>query len=204
MRRATAAMAALAVGMVLGGEAGAGAGQSKVFGTEYGKTLPPYGYVNFCRDDPKACNVAGPVGRVEMTPDLWATVRQVNLYVNSTIKAATDRELYGIEENWVIPTAKGDCEDYVLLKRQALEGYGISPAALLITVVLDELMQGHAVLTLTTTAGDVVLDNRRNDVLLWSKTSYTFLKRQSSKNPSQWVSLVKQVDLTPQQPIASQ
>jgi predicted transglutaminase-like cysteine proteinase len=61
----------------------------------------------------------------------------------------------------------------------------------LITVVLDEKMQGHAVLTITTDKGDFVLDNRRNDVLRWSDTGYTFLKRQSAEDPRQWVSLSK-------------
>jgi predicted transglutaminase-like cysteine proteinase len=62
----------------------------------------------------------------------------------------------------------------------------------LITVVLDEKNEGHAVLTVATDAGDYVLDNRNNDVVRWNDTKYKFLKRQSRRNPLNWVALVKQ------------
>ena len=59
-------------------------------------------------------------------------------------------------------------------------------------MVLDEKNEGHAVLTVSTDGGDFILDNRRSDVLRWSDTDYTFLKRQSHSDPVQWVALVKQ------------
>ena len=62
---------------------------------------------------------------------------------------------------------------------------------LLITVVLDERREGHAVLTVATQAGDFVLDNRRNEVLLWNETGYTFLKRQSQQDPRRWMALTE-------------
>jgi predicted transglutaminase-like cysteine proteinase len=36
------------------------------------------------------------------------------------------------------------------------------------------------------------LDNRRNEIRIWSTTGYTFLKRQSATNPLQWLALSKQ------------
>jgi hypothetical protein len=36
---------------------------------------------------------------------------------------------------------------------------------------------------------DYVLDNQTEDILLWSKTGYRFVKRQSQSNPNVWVSL---------------
>jgi predicted transglutaminase-like cysteine proteinase len=45
------------------------------------------------------------------------------------------------------------------------------------------------VLTVTTDKGDYVLDNQREDILLWSETGYRFIKRQSQSNPNVWVSL---------------
>jgi len=107
------------------------------------------------------------------------------------IAPMSDEELYGKPEYWTIPTDAGDCEDYLLLKKHYLEGLGFPSDALLITVVLDEKLQGHAVLTIATDKGDFVLDNRRNDVLRWSDTGYSFLKRQSAEDPRQWVSLTK-------------
>ena len=108
------------------------------------------------------------------------------------IAPISDQDLYGEPERWVYPTDAGDCEDYLLLKKRYLEGLGFPPEALLITVVLDEKTEGHAVLTVTTDGGDFILDNRRNDVLRWSDVNYTFLKRQSHSNPAQWMALVKQ------------
>ena len=61
--------------------------------------------------------------------------------------------------------------------------------ALLLTVVRDKKQEGHAVLTVTTDRGDYVLDNQTEDILLWSKTGYRFVKRQSQFNPNVWVSL---------------
>ena len=45
---------------------------------------------------------------------------------------------------------------------------------------------GHAVLTVRTHIGDYILDNMHDQVLLWSDTQYTFLKRQSSRHSGRW------------------
>ena len=169
-------------------------GQSKrYFASEFGKTLPPVGYVQFCATNPEECKPKG--GRkfkLAMSPERWNLIYQVNTYVNGKIAPVSDQDLYGEPERWVYPTDAGDCEDYLLLKKRYLEGLGFPPEALLITVVLDESNGGHAVLTVSTDGGDFILDNRRNDVLRWSDTNYTFLKRQSHSNPAQWMALVKQ------------
>ncbi len=81
------------------------------------------------------------------------------------------------------------CEDFVLQKKRYLEGLGFPAETLLITVVLDELGLGHAVLTVRTDRGDFILDNMRNDIRAWNATGYTFIKRQSQTNPRKWVSL---------------
>lgn len=162
------------------------------FATIYGKALPPIGYVEMCARDPKECRaVGGKKTRLSLSPERWKLVSQVNAFVNGKIAPMSDEELYGKPEYWTIPTDAGDCEDYLLLKKRYLQGLGFPSAALLITVVLDEKMQGHAVLTITTDEGDFVLDNRRNEVLHWTETGYVFLKRQSAEDPRQWVSLSK-------------
>ena len=169
-------------------------GQSKrYFASEFGKTLPPVGYVQFCATNPEECKPrGGKKFKLAMSPERWNLIYQVNTYVNGKIAPVSDQDLYGEPERWVYPTDAGDCEDYLLLKKRYLEGLGFPPEALLITVVLDESNGGHAVLTVTTDGGDFILDNRRNDVLRWSDTNYTFLKRQSHSNPTQWMALVKQ------------
>ena len=161
------------------------------FEKEYGKTLPPIGYVQFCASNQNECKASGGANeKLEMTPERWNLVYQVNTYVNGKVAPISDQELYGEPERWTYPTDAGDCEDYVLLKKRFLQGLGFAQEALLITVVLDEKGEGHAVLSVSTDNGDFILDNRRNDVLRWNKTDYTFLKRQSQVNPLQWVALV--------------
>lgn len=162
------------------------------FATVYGKALPPIGYVEMCARAPKECQtMGGKTARLPLSPERWNLVYQVNSFVNGKIAPMSDEELYGKPEYWTLPTDAGDCEDYLLLKKHYLQGLGFPSEALLITVVLDEKAQGHAVLMVTTDKGDFVLDNRRNDVLRWNDTGYTFLKRQSAEDPKQWVSLSK-------------
>jgi predicted transglutaminase-like cysteine proteinase len=169
-------------------------GQTReTFAREFGRTLPPVGFVQFCASNPEDCKgKGGKTFKLAMSPERWNLIYQVNAYVNGKIAPISDQDLYGEPERWAYPTDAGDCEDYLLLKKRSLQELGFPPEALLITVVLDEKNEGHAVLTVTTDGGDFILDNRRNEVLRWGDTNYTFLKRQSHGDPVQWVALVKQ------------
>ena len=57
-------------------------------------------------------------------------------------------------------------------------------------VVADEKGEGHAVLLVRTKSGDYILDNKRDDVLLWyevkQKFNYTMYTRQSPIDPKLW------------------
>ena len=167
------------------------AADGSLYVAEHGKTKPPIGYVKFCAASPSECKGSATLltSRLKMTPERWNDLFQINTRINNTIKPASDQELYGEVEFWTYPVTAGDCEDYLLLKKRALEGHGFPSSALLITVVLDEHSEGHAVLTVNTDAGDYMLDNRRDDILLWNETNYRFLKRQTQRDPKQWVSL---------------
>lgn len=162
----------------------------------HGLTNAPPGYVDFCRREPAECRsqsrvrrISGGDARLPLTADRWVMLNAVNSYINDRITPKTDRDLYGVEEHWTMPRGAGDCEDYVLLKRRELIKRGWPESALLITVVLDEQGDGHAVLTVRTAQGDFVLDNKHSRVLLWNETPYTFIKRQSYRSPQLWVSL---------------
>jgi len=154
-------------------------------------TRPPAGWVDFCARQPSECNgITTALRDVALSPEAWKALVRVNKWVNETIKPLTDLEHWGVAEHWSYPDdGYGDCEDYVLLKRRVLIQSGWPREALLVTMVRDEKGKGHALLTVTTDKGDYVLDNQNNDILLWSKTSYHFLKRQSQSNPNVWVSL---------------
>lgn len=156
----------------------------------YGKTSPPIGYVQFCKSYAKQCRGTRAERKlVDMSNERWAELTKVNTYVNTKIKPVTDQELYKVAEHWTFPETKGDCEDYVLLKKFYLTEIGWPPESLLITVVLDEQGAGHAVLTVKTDLGDFVLDNQNPEILPWQDTPYRFIKRQSQNNPRVWVSL---------------
>jgi predicted transglutaminase-like cysteine proteinase len=158
--------------------------------TVYGRATPPVGYVDFCARQPGECTTKGKGStRLNLSPEKWNLLYQVNNFVNGKIAPMTDLDLYGEAEHWAIPTDAGDCEDYLLLKKKYLEGLGFPSENLLITVVLDEKSEGHAVLTVTSADGDYILDNRRNEILRWNDTNYRFLKRQSQQSPVEWVSL---------------
>lgn len=159
--------------------------------TEHGPAKMPSGMANLCARLPEYCASGALAARhaIGIGPHEEAVLSQVNASVNHRIVSTTDRELYGRDEYWTLPATAGDCEDYVLLKRQTLLALGFAQEALLITVVHDENGEAHAVMTVPTARGDVVLDNRRDEVLPWWQTGYTFIKRQSATDPLRWVSL---------------
>jgi predicted transglutaminase-like cysteine proteinase len=165
--------------------------QKVVFLQSYGDTLPPIGYVNFCREREIECRPSSRFAdRVQLNSAKFEQLKQVNSSVNKAVAPITDIDLYGEVEVWTYPINEGDCEDYVLLKRRILIEKGWPESTLLITVVRDENNEGHAVLTVRTDGGDFVLDNKQGDVKAWADTPYTFVKQQSARNPLVWISLL--------------
>jgi predicted transglutaminase-like cysteine proteinase len=156
----------------------------------FGVTAPPYAFVEFCNRMPAECADAPmEAARVPGTDEQMAELDRVNRHVNKHIEPATDTELYGVVDHWTIPTARGDCEDYALLKRQILIRAGWPASSLLMTVVFDEKREGHAILTARTGRGDYLLDNKTDEMKLWNASSYVFVMRQSYLNARVWMSL---------------
>lgn len=156
----------------------------------YGSSQPPYGFVAFCERMPMECVVTSAEdARYQATPQSLSELDEVNRSVNHEIEPATDMEVYGVAEYWTLPTTRGDCEDYALLKRHRLIARGWPSGVLLMTVVRDEKNEGHAVLTARTTQGDFILDNKIDVVRLWNQTPYHYVMRQSYMDPKVWVSL---------------
>ena len=97
---------------------------------------------------------------------------RVNKWVNDTIRPITDMDQWGVVEKWSYPdTGRGDCEDYVLLKRRMLMQAGWPREALLVTVVREHNGDGHAVLTVKTDKGEFILDNQHPDILRASSST---------------------------------
>ena len=186
----------LAAGAVLAGmsalpmTAAMAASERPVFISIGPEAKAPIGWVQFCNDHAKDCDARGGLREVALSTKTWAELVRINRLVNETIKPVTDMEHWGVVEHWDYPTdGYGDCEDYVLLKRQMLMKAGWPSSALLVTVVRDKKGDGHAVLTVKTDKGEFVLDNQEESVLAWSETGYRFVKRQSQLNPNVWVAL---------------
>jgi predicted transglutaminase-like cysteine proteinase len=151
----------------------------------------PWGWTDFCTRHADECDVPDlPIVSVALTPVNWQLVSEVNKSVNTSIREATDLEVYGVPERWEYPTSgAGDCEDFALQKRKILMEAGLPRQALLMTVVTDENGFGHAVLTVRTANGDFILDNRTDRILSWEATGYGFVKEQAQDNPNHWVRL---------------
>ena len=164
---------------------------SSKFMQSHNVTLPPIGYVQFCQRNPNECRAeVGLLNRLNLSAERWNELVSINKYANEAINPVSDQDLYGKIEYWTLPQSNGDCEDYVLMKRRILLNRGWPLSALLITVVLDENGEGHAVLTVRTAEGDLILDNRRADVRMWNEIPYQFIKRQSFRNQLVWMSLL--------------
>lgn len=155
-----------------------------------GRTTQPVGHYEFCKRMPSECAERSRSSQpVELTRKLWDSIVAINHEVNTTVAPRTDYEMWGVEERWSYPTDVGDCEDYVLEKRRLLMKVGVPASNLLITVVRQPNGDGHAVLTVETSLGDFVLDNLESRVLAWTDTAYRYLKRQSNRDASAWVSI---------------
>lgn len=148
------------------------------------------GWIRFCQQRPAECAVnPSEPATIQLTAQAWQTIVRINRQVNGSIKPMTDMAHWGVEDRWdLAEDGYGDCEDYQLVKRKKLAEAGFPRRALRMTVVIDELGEGHAVLMVRTDRGEFILDNKRNAVLPWHRTGYTFLKREGDAG-SAWVSL---------------
>lgn len=177
------------------------------------RVRPAPGWTKFCEDYAPTC-VSPPIRSqtVILTAEKRRELQAVNRAVNAQIKPKTDAEHWGAtneryvyrDESGALNVDKwdyaedgyGDCEDYVLAKRKSLLLMGWSRSALLITVVRKyeegsgkKVLAGHAVLTVKTSEGDLILDNMTNELKRWWETGYEFMKRQSEEDPNTWLTL---------------
>ncbi|MCJ2083432.1 transglutaminase-like cysteine peptidase [Methylobacterium sp. J-090] len=144
----------------------------------------------FCARYPGECavNVTEPT-RITLTPAVRATLDSVNRRVNERIRPITDMAHWGVVDRWDFPDdGSGDCEDFQLLKRRMLVERGLPRRALRMTVVIDDIGEGHAVLMVRTDRGDLILDNKTNAILSGPRTGYTFIKREGQDGLA-WVTL---------------
>ena len=151
-------------------------------------SAPPPGFVSFCLRTPSQClTPKGAPETIALTAQSFGDIDRINRTLNGQIRPEDDAEHYGRADYWTIPAdGYGDCEDYALAKRKALADAGYSLRALRMAVVDTPNEGRHAVLTVATDKGDLVLDNLRDDVTSWNETGYRWVSRQDGSGG--WVS----------------
>jgi predicted transglutaminase-like cysteine proteinase len=156
----------------------------------------PYGWLHFCGAEPAECEPSPLLPKmVQLNSQSWAELKQINTIVNREIEPIGDEDHYGIYEQgilnwWTYPNdGKGNCNDYVLMKRKLLIEAGWPKAALLMTVVIDHNGAGHLVLMVPTDGGDLILDNKTADIVEWNRPSHRLFTIQSAINHNDWVSI---------------
>ena len=156
-----------------------------------GTTKAPGGWLQLCAENAEQCRpMADQTREVSLTPSLLQQLYDINKYVNDRVTWTSDSELYGKAEHWAYPLDRGDCEDMVLLKRRLLAKAGWPQGALLITIVEERGREKtrHAVLTVRSDRGEMILDNQTPEILFWYETNYRYLLRQSAADPNVWES----------------
>lgn len=150
-----------------------------------GKAFAPPAFSSFCAREPRLCSTSGGKKVVALEGNLKSELKQVNSAVNSRIKERSDMANVGKDDDWRVPAAYGDCEDFAILKKRELMKRGWPASALLLTVARHR-GEGHTVLTVRTSEGDLILDNLTSSVRDWSSTPYSYFARQAQGNGGRW------------------
>ena len=154
-------------------------------------TLPPMAYTQFCiryADQCRESKVRFRGGPVHLDAGRWDDLKEVNKSVNESIVPEANTEgLAG--EKWLIGPSRGDCNDYAVTKRAELLSRGWPARALLLSEVKTSWGEGHLVLVVRTSAGDLILDNLTPQIRPWSRAPYRGVRMQTPKNPNFWATL---------------
>lgn len=143
-------------------------------------TAPPVGYQIYCLRNPEQCQGGG-ASVVRATKSTLQEISSVNSAVNRAIRPRSD----GAADVWSAGASEGDCEDYVLTKRQELIARGFPPSALRVAYVKTRSGEGHAVLVVRTDQGDLSLDNLSGSVRGLKSTGYNVVSM-AGANPLVW------------------
>ncbi|QIG76022.1 transglutaminase-like cysteine peptidase protein [Rhizobium phage RHph_I4] len=123
---------------------------------------------------------------VMQTDTLLADLNMVNKNVNASIKSKPDRY-----ESWDLYPQYGDCDDYVMSKRDTLIKMGYPVSALRLFIVRPYSgAELHLVLVVVTDRSLLVLDNLSQDIKRLEETGYG-LVLYSTEDPMVWVRVPK-------------
>lgn len=153
-------------------------------------TLSPLAHTFFCLRYPVECMLAQPARDqvIALVPETRRQLETVNRDVNFAI-APVAETLRGPVEAWLLYPEFGDCNDYAVTKRHELFARGWPAKALLLAEVrIRATGEHHLVLVVRTHEADLVLDNLRPEIRVWSATvsDYRWIRIQSTGNPKLW------------------
>lgn len=159
---------------------------STAFLRERGRTTAPFQFLVFCQQAPRQCDPQGGADRVAMTEATEQKIQSINAFVNRTIAPKDDPPG---EDIWTLSPEAGDCEDYAVTKRRDLIAGGIPGKAIRIALGTTSEGEPHAVVVVRTQRGDVVLDNRNDELKPFAETDISWIKIESADNPRVWYAL---------------
>jgi predicted transglutaminase-like cysteine proteinase len=157
---------------------------------EASPALAPFQHVRFCLRHPADCK-SDPTEKdlVELSDQTSELLNRVNRSVNAAITPTVKTYGTNIEDRWTIAPSRGDCNDYAVTKRHELIADGLPARVLRLSVVKTDSGIGHLVLVVTTSKGDLVLDNLTDAILPWQRTGYQWLKIQSAVDARFWYAI---------------
>ena len=141
----------------------------------------PMSFQMFCAVHPRECIPSGAT-KITLTQDVVTLLQRVNARVNRSIRPRLDSAAFQL---WQINPRSGDCKSYVVSKRHQLIEAGLPASALRIAYVKTRTGEGHAVLVVKTSQGDLTLDNLTGDIVPFRSTGYRVVAM-SQADPRRW------------------
>lgn len=149
-----------------------------------GRAIPgPAGWLNWCMADTSRCGEARRAERLPATGALVALLEEVQSQVNAAIAPQPERP--GLDL-WRADAAAGDCEDYALTKRARLRAAGLPAGAVRLATAALPSGELHAVLTVETDRGTLVLDNLRAGVVPMRALDYAWRRLEGTYGRLEW------------------
>ena len=165
----------------------AGAGQSawgRMDSLASGRSVVgPAGWLNWCMADMARCAPAGSADPVPATRELLHLLDRVQAQVNDAIRPEAEPQGRDL---WQTGAGRGDCEDYALAKQQRLRDLGLPAGATRLATARLRSGELHAVLTVETDRGTLVLDNLQRGVVPMNSLAYDWQRAQGADGTLQW------------------
>lgn len=149
-----------------------------------GRTVAgPAGWLNWCMGAAERCLPAQRPEVAPATPALLAAVERVQRQVNAAISPRAEpagRDL------WQHDADHGDCEDFALAKQHKLRAAGLPHGAVRLATARLASGELHAVVTVETDRGTLVLDNLHDRVMPVASLDYSWLRLQGTDGSLRW------------------